>query len=78
MTTDLLRELLVRFEALPLEARALILEEPSCPAFFLITPEFPEGLPEEIGREIVRKYAHLSAEHLAKYSETIAQPHAVW
>ncbi len=27
--------------------------------------------------EMVRKYAHLSAEHLAKHAETIAQPHAV-
>ncbi len=27
--------------------------------------------------ETVRKYAHLSAEHLAKHAETIARPHTV-
>lgn len=41
----------------------------------------PLSVLQELGgwesSEMVRKYAHLSAEHLAKYSETIAQPHAV-
>ncbi len=41
----------------------------------------PLSVLQELGgwesSEMVRKYAHLSAGHLAKYSETIAQPHAV-
>ncbi len=41
----------------------------------------PLGVLQELGgwesSEMVRKYAHLSAEHLAKHAETIAQPRAV-
>ena len=41
----------------------------------------PLSVLQELGgwesSEMVRKYAHLSAEHLAKHAETIAQPYAV-
>src|SRR5262249_6965777 len=42
-------ELLVRLEALPLEARTPILEEPPCPALALVIPQLAEALLEEIG-----------------------------
>src|SRR6516225_1830567 len=42
-------ELLVRLEALPLEARTPILEEPPCPALALVIPQLTEALLEDIG-----------------------------
>jgi hypothetical protein len=50
MTINHVGELLVRFEALPLEAGAPVLEEASCPAFFLIAPQLAEGFLQEIRR----------------------------
>lgn len=45
MAIHRLGELLVRFESLPLQARAPVLEEALYPALALVDPELAEGLP---------------------------------
>src|SRR5712692_7182522 len=50
MTIDHLREFLIRPEPLPLEARAPVLEEASCPSLALVAPQLAEALLENIGR----------------------------
>jgi len=49
MTVDHLCELLVRFEPLPLERVAPVLEEAASPALGLVVPELDEGLHEQVG-----------------------------
>src|SRR3990170_6420688 len=49
MTIDHLGELLVRLQALPLEARAPVLEEPPGPALAFVAPHLAEGLLEQVG-----------------------------
>jgi hypothetical protein len=46
MSSNHLSELLVGFQALPLEGRAPVLEEAPCPALTLVVPELAEGLLE--------------------------------
>ena len=48
MLIDHLSEFLVGFQALPLQARSPVLEEPPCPTFPLIAPQLPEGLLQHI------------------------------
>src|SRR5207248_4290577 len=50
MSIDHLSEFLVGFQALPLQARSPVLEEPPCPALPLIAPQLPEGLLQHIRR----------------------------
>src|ERR1700736_4432667 len=50
MTVDHLRELLVGFEPLPLEACPPVLEEAPRPAFPFIAPQLAEAFLENIGR----------------------------
>src|SRR6516225_2841672 len=50
MALDHRRELLIGFEPLPLQARAPVLEEASCPALALVAPQLAEALLENIGR----------------------------
>src|SRR5262245_7940726 len=50
MTIYHCREFLVRLEPLPLEARAPVLEETSCPSLAFIAPQLAEALLENIGR----------------------------
>ena len=49
MTLDHCGELLVGFQALPLETGLPILEETPCPAFALVAPQLAEGLLEQVG-----------------------------
>ncbi len=50
MPIDHLSEFLVGFGALPLQARAPVLEESARPALALVVPELTEGLPEQVRR----------------------------
>src|SRR5262245_33072333 len=50
MALDHGRELLIRFEPLPLQARAPVLKEAPCPALALVAPQLTEALLEHIGR----------------------------
>src|SRR5919198_1346137 len=49
MTLDHLSELLVRLEALPLEARLPVVEETPRPAFPLVAPQLAEGFFQQVG-----------------------------
>ena len=49
MTIDHLSEFLVRFEPLPFERSAPVLEEAPRPALALVAPQLTEGLPEQVG-----------------------------
>src|SRR5882724_8210408 len=49
MTLDHLRKLLIGLEPLPLEGRTPSVEEPPRPALFVITPQLPKRLLEQIG-----------------------------
>jgi hypothetical protein len=48
VAVDHLGELLVGIEALPLERRPPVLEEPTSPAFLLVVPELTERLLEQV------------------------------
>src|SRR5207244_3242040 len=48
MTLNHFGEFLVGFEALPLQARAPVLEEAPRPALALVVPELTEGFPEQV------------------------------
>src|SRR5262245_30229580 len=50
MTIDHGSELLIRFEPLPHEALAPVIEEAPRPALALVAPQLPEALLEDIGR----------------------------
>src|SRR6202045_2743073 len=50
MTIDDCHEFLIRLEPLPLEARAPVPEEASCPSLALVAPQLAEALLENIGR----------------------------
>src|SRR3989442_11634735 len=50
MSINHLSELLVGFQALPLEGHAPVLEEAPCPALTLVVPELAEGLLEQVRR----------------------------
>ena len=49
MTINHLREFLIRFQPLPLETRAPVVEEAPRPALAFVVPELPEGFLQQVG-----------------------------
>lgn len=63
MTLDPLSELLVRLQALPLEACPPVIEELARPGFTVVVPELTEGLLEPVGgvQALIRRPQFLRA-----------------